>query len=264
MKRIEKKFSSLNKKGEKALVAYLTAGYPDLKVTREIILAFDRAGVDVLELGIPFSDPTADGPVIQEASQAALKNGVTLARILDLLADLRGSTEMPVILFSYYNPIFVFGAERFARQAAAAGADGVLVVDLPVEEAEELRVSTDEAGLDFITLVAPTTGIDRAKKMVKGASGFIYYISLTGVTGSGGPVVEEIRDRISVIRKISDLPVVAGFGISNTSQAREIASVADGIVVGSAIIRLIGEHARRPDLVQTVETFARSLKEAIG
>ena len=264
MKRIEKKFSSLNKKGEKALVAYLTAGYPDLKVTREIILAFDRAGVDVLELGIPFSDPTADGPVIQEASQAALKNGVTLARILDLLADLRGSTEMPVILFSYYNPIFIFGAERFARQAAAAGADGVLVVDLPVEEAEELRKSTDEAGLDFITLVAPTTGIDRAKKMVKGASGFIYYISLTGVTGSGGPVVEEIRDRISVIRKISDLPVVAGFGISNPSQAREIASVADGIVVGSAIIRLIGEHARRPDLVQTVETFARSLKEAIG
>jgi len=264
VKRIEKKFSSLNKKGEKALVAYLTAGYPDLKVTREIILAFDRAGVDVLELGIPFSDPTADGPVIQEASQAALKNGVTLARILDLLADLRGSTEMPVILFSYYNPIFIFGAERFARQAAAAGADGVLVVDLPVEEAEELRVSTDEAGLDFITLVAPTTGIDRAKKMVKGASGFIYYISLTGVTGSGGPVVEEIRDRISAIRKMSDLPVVAGFGISNTSQAREIAPVADGIVVGSAIIRLIGEHARGPDLVETVETFARSLKEAIG
>ena len=264
MKRIEKKFSSLNKKGEKALVAYLTAGYPDLKVTREIILAFDRAGVDVLELGIPFSDPTADGPVIQEASQAALKNGVTLARILDLLADLRGSTEMPVILFSYYNPIFIFGAERFARQAAAAGADGVLVVDLPVEEAEELRVSTDEAGLDFITLVAPTTGIDRAKKMVKGASGFIYYISLTGVTGSGGPVVEEIRDRISVIRKISDLPVVAGFGISNTSQAREIAPAADGIVVGSAFVRLIGEHAGKPNLGRTISAFARSLKEAIG
>jgi tryptophan synthase alpha chain len=254
----------LKKKGEKALVAYLTAGYPDLRVTREIILAFDRAGVDVLELGIPFSDPTADGPVIQEASQAALKNGVTLARVLDLLADLRVSTEIPVILFSYYNPIFVFGAERFARQAAAAGADGVLVVDLPVEEAAELRKSTDGAGLDFITLVAPTTGIDRAKKMVKGASGFIYYISLTGVTGSGGPVVEEIRDRISAIRKMSDLPVVAGFGISNTSQAREIAPVADGIVVGSAIIRLIGEHARGPDLVETVETFARSLKEAIG
>jgi len=264
VKRIEKKFSSLKKKGEKALVAYLTAGYPDLRVTREIILAFDRAGVDVLELGIPFSDPTADGPVIQEASQAALKNGVTLARVLDLLADLRVSTEIPVILFSYYNPIFVFGAERFARQAAAAGADGVLVVDLPVEEAAELRKSTDGAGLDFITLVAPTTGIDRAKKMVKGASGFIYYISLTGVTGSGGPVVEEIRDRISAIRKMSDLPVVAGFGISNTSQAREIAPVADGIVVGSAIIRLIGEHARGPDLVETVETFARSLKEAIG
>ena len=264
MKRIEKKFSGLKKKGEKALVAYLTAGYPDFRATREIILACDRAGVDVLELGIPFSDPTADGPIIQGASQAALKNGVTLAKILDLVADLRVTTEIPVILFSYYNPIFVFGAERFARHAAAAGADGVLVVDLPVEEAAELRKSTDEAGLDFITLVAPTTGIDRAKKMVKSASGFIYYISLTGVTGSGRPVVEEIRDRISAIRKMSDLPVVAGFGISNPSQAREIATAADGVVVGSAIVRLIGEHAGRPDLARTVETFARSLKEAIG
>ncbi len=264
MKRIEKKFSGLKKKGEKALVAYLTAGYPDIRATREIILAFDRAGVDVLELGIPFSDPTADGPIIQGASQAALKNGVTLARILDLVADLRGSTQMPVILFSYYNPIFVFGAERFARQAAANGADGVLVVDLPVEEASELRKSTDEAGLDFITLIAPTTGIDRAKKMVKRASGFIYYISLTGVTGSGRPVLEEIRDKVSALRKMSALPVVAGFGISSPSQAREIAPAADGVVVGSAIVRLIGEHAGRPDLARTVEAFARSLKEAIG
>ena len=264
MKRIEKRFSELRERGEKALVAYLTAGYPDLGATREIILALDRAGADVLELGIPFSDPTADGPVIQAASQAALKNGVTLSRILDLVADLRGSTEMPVILFSYYNPIFVFGAERFARQAAAAGADGVLVVDLPVEEAGELKKSTDEAGLDFITLIAPTTGIDRAMRMVKGASGFIYYISLTGVTGTGAPVLEEIRDRVTFIRQISDLPVVAGFGISNPVQAREIATAADGIVVGSAFVRLIGEHAGKPDLGRTVEAFARSLKEAIG
>lgn len=264
MKRIDKKFTGLKKKGEKALVAYLTAGYPDLGTTGEIILALDRAGVDVLELGVPFSDPTADGPVIQGASHAALRNGVTLARILDLVADLRGSTEMPVILFSYYNPIFVFGTERFAREAAAAGVDGVLVVDLPVEESAELRKNTDEAGLDFITLIAPTTGIDRAKKMLKGASGFIYYISLTGVTGSGMPVIDEIRDRVSAIRKMSDLPVVAGFGISNPAQAREIAAAADGVVVGSAFVRLIGEHAARPDVAHTVETFARSLKEAIG
>jgi tryptophan synthase alpha chain len=264
VKRIEKRFSELRKKGEKALVAYLTAGYPDLEATRDIILALDRAGVDVLELGIPFSDPTADGPIIQASSHAALKNGVNIARILDLVSNLRGSTEMPVILFSYYNPIFVFGAERFTRQAAAAGADGVLVVDLPVEEAEELKKSTDEAGLDFITLIAPTTGSSRAKKMVKGASGFIYYISLTGVTGTGSPVLEEIRDRVAFIRQISDLPVVAGFGITNPSQAREIAPAADGVVVGSAFVRLIGEHAGKPALERTVEAFARSLKEAMG
>jgi tryptophan synthase alpha chain len=170
---------------------------------------------------------------------------------------------MPVILFSYYNPIFVFGAERFARQAAAAGADGVLVVDLPMEEAAELKEHTDQEGIDFITLVAPTTRLERTKKMVKGASGFIYYISLTGITGSGRPVLEEIRGRVSVIRQMSDLPVVTGFGITNPSQAREIAPAADGIVVGSAIVRLIGEHAGSPDLGRTVETFARSLKEAM-
>jgi tryptophan synthase alpha chain len=263
VKRIEKRFSELKQRGEKALVTYLTAGYPDLGTTREIILSLDRGGADVLELGIPFSDPTADGPIIQAASQAALKNGVNVTRILDLVADLRGSTEMPVVLFSYYNPIFVFGAERFARQAAAAGADGVLVVDLPVEEAGELKKSTDQAGLDFITLIAPTTGSDRVKKMVRGASGFIYYISLTGVTGTGTPVLEEIRERVAVIRRMSDLPVVAGFGITNPSQAREIAPAADGVVVGSAFVRLIGEHAGRPGLGRAFEDFARSLKEAI-
>ena len=264
MKRIEKQFSELKKRGEKALVAYLTAGYPDLRATKEIILAFEKAGVDVLELGVPFSDPTADGPTIQAASLAALRNGTTLAGILDLVAEVRDLTEMPVILFSYYNPIFVFGAERFARQAASAGADGVLVVDLPLEEAAELKGHTDQEGIDFITLVAPTTGIERTKKMVKGASGFIYYISLTGVTGTGTPVIEEIRDRVAVIRQMSDLPVVAGFGITNPSQARKIAPAADGIVVGSAIVRLIGEHAGNPELGRTVETFARSLKEAMG
>jgi len=264
VKRIEKQFSELKKRGEKALVAYLTAGYPDLRATKEIILAFEKAGVDVLELGVPFSDPTADGPTIQAASLAALRNGTTLAGILDLVAEVRDLTEMPVILFSYYNPIFVFGAERFARQAASAGADGVLVVDLPLEEAAELKGHTDQEGIDFITLVAPTTGIERTKKMVKGASGFIYYISLTGVTGTGTPVIEEIRDRVAVIRQMSDLPVVAGFGITNPSQARKIAPAADGIVVGSAIVRLIGEHAGNPELGRTVETFARSLKEAMG
>ncbi len=264
MKRIERRFSDLKKKRQKALVAYLTAGYPDLGATREIVPALDRAGVDVLELGIPFSDPTADGPVIQAASRAALINGVNVPKILDLVADLRRSTQMPVVLFSYYNPIFVYGTERFARQAASAGADGVLVVDLPAEEAGELKESTDEAGLDFITLIAPTTGSERTKAMVKGASGFIYYISLTGVTGTGAPVIDEVRDRVALIKQSSDLPVVAGFGITNPAQAGEIAPAADGIVVGSAFVRLVGQQAGKPDLGRAVETFARSLKDALG
>ena len=161
MKRIEKRFAQLKEKREKALVAYLTAGYPDLETTRDLIPALDAAGVDVLELGVSFSDPTADGPAIQRASQRALRNGTTLSRILSLVGDLRPSTDLPIVLFSYYNPIHAYGTQRFAREAAAAGADGVLVVDLPAEEAGELRKHTDPAGLDFISLVAPTTGAER-------------------------------------------------------------------------------------------------------
>ncbi len=174
MKRIEKKFAELTKKGEKALVAYITAGYPDLETTRALIPALARAGVDILEVGVPFSDPTADGPVIQAASQAALKNGTTLARVLDLAGELRSEVEIPLVLFSYYNPIFSMGSAAFSERAAAAGVDGVLVVDLPAEEADELRNQTDPAGIDFISLVAPTTGGERIRKVLKAASGFIY------------------------------------------------------------------------------------------
>ncbi len=206
MKRIEKTFAELKKKGEKALVAYITAGYPDLETTRALIPALAKAGVDILEVGVPFSDPTADGPVIQAASQAALKNGTTLTGVLDLIAGLRGAVEIPLVLFSYYNPIFSMGSAPFARRAAAAGVDGVLVVDLPAEEAGELRGETDPAGIDFISLVAPTTGGDRVGKVVKAASGFIYYISVTGVTGTRGPDLEETRTNVGVIRTHDEAP----------------------------------------------------------
>jgi tryptophan synthase alpha chain len=264
MGRIEKKFSELRKKGGKALVVYLTAGYPDLATSRDLILALDAAGADVLELGVPFSDPTADGPAIQKASQEAIQNGTTLSRVLSLIGDLRSSTDIPMVLFSYYNPIFSFGNQRFAREAAEAGADGVLVVDLPLEEAAELKKHTDPTGLDFISLVAPTTGVERSKKIVEGASGFIYYISLTGVTGEGKPPLEEIREKVSQIKHETELPVVAGFGISGTGEAREIAAVADGIVVGSAFIRLIGKHPEKRTMTDAVGAFAQGLKRAIG
>jgi len=263
MKRIEKRFAGLKERGEKALVAYLTAGFPDLETTRDLILALDAAGVDVLELGVPFSDPTADGPSIQRASQKALQNGATLPRILGLVENLRPSTDMPVVLFSYYNPILAYGNDRFARRAGDAGADGVLVVDLPAEEAGELKKHTDPAGLNFISLVAPTTGPERVRQIVKGASGFIYYISLTGVTGTGRPQVQEIRQNVSRIKKVTQVPVVAGFGVSTPAQAREIAANADGVVVGSAFIRLIGQHPDRQRMTESVSAFAQELKKAI-
>ena len=254
---------SLKKNGSKALVAYLTAGYPDRQTTEELVSDLDRAGVDVLELGVPFSDPTADGPAIQKASHRALQNGTTLPRVLDLLRGLRKSTEMPIVLFSYYNPIFVFGNRRFAREAAAAGADGVLVVDLPLEEAEELRKFTAEAGLSFIPLVAPTTGARRMEQIARDASGFIYYVSLTGVTGTGSPVLEELQRNVGRIKSKTEIPVVAGFGISTPAQAREIAAAADGIVVGSAFIRLISQNEDKMKAGDAVYELARSIKGAL-
>ncbi len=262
--RIEKRFFELEGKKEKALVAYLTAGYPDLDMTRHLILALDAAGADVLELGVPFSDPTADGPVIQGSSQKALRNGTTLPRILDLVEKLRPSTAMPIIIFSYYNPILAYGNQRFARDAAGVGVDGALVVDLPTEEAAELKEHTGARGIDFIPLIAPTTGPARASKILQGASGFIYYISLTGVTGTGRPRLQEIRMNVTRIRKMTRLPVVAGFGISTPAQAKEIAAQADGVVVGSAFIRLMKENSkRRAAAPEAVYTLARKLKGAL-
>ena len=264
MKRIERTFAALKKKGEKALVAYITAGYPDLETTRKLIPGLARAGVDILEVGVPFSDPTADGPVIQGASQAALKNGTTLPRILDMIGELRSSVQMPLVLFSYYNPIFSMGGAAFAKRAAAAGVDGLLVVDLPAEEAGELRVETDPAGIDFISLVAPTTAEGRIRKVMRAASGFIYYISVTGVTGTRGPELDETRKNVAAIRALTKLPVVVGFGVSTPEQARQIGEMADGVVVGSAFVKLIGEKTGSPDMIDSVKSYAASLKAAIG
>jgi len=263
MRRIETTFAKLKEKGERALVAYITAGYPDLGTTRLLIPALERAGVDIIEVGVPFSDPTADGPVIQAASQAALKNGTTLDRVLGLVGELRRGVQIPLVLFSYYNPIFSMGTGSFAGRAAASGVDGVLVVDLPAEEAEELRRHTDPAGIDFISLVAPTTGADRVRKIVRAAAGFVYYISVTGVTGTRGPEVEESRKNIGMIRALTPLPVVVGFGVSTPAQAREIGGLADGVVVGSAFVKLIGEKAGDPGMAGDVGAYAANLKAAL-
>lgn len=263
MSRIEEKFRRLKEENAKALIAYLTAGDPDLETTREIILAMDRAGVDILEIGVPFSDPTADGPIIQAASHRALEAGATLTGILEMIEAVREVSEIPIVLFGYYNPILSYGNEHFAQRARAAGVDGILVVDLPPEEAEELRRHTDREGIDFISLIAPTTTDERIRTIAHGAGGFLYYISITGVTGTDKPQVADIKRDVERIRTVTDLPVAVGFGISTPEQAREIAPHADGIVIGSAFVRLIGEGADTNNRVNIVAGYARDIKQAI-
>jgi tryptophan synthase alpha chain len=263
-RRIERKFRDLKEKKEKALVMYLTAGDPDMQTTRGLILALEDAGVDIIEIGVPFSDPTADGPVIQAASQRSLHGGTTLSGILDMIESLRTVSEIPVVLFGYYNPIYSFGTERFAARAKQAGVDGILVVDLPPEESQELRRHTDRAGLDFISLIAPTSSDRRIATIAKSATGFLYYISITGVTGTAQPVMQNIGVDAARIRKISALPLVVGFGISTPVQAAEGASYADGVVIGSAFVRLIEENAAKGGLMRIASSFAGDIKRALS
>lgn len=262
MGRIKRKFRSLRDKGEKAVIVYLTAGDPSLERTKEIILGLDAAGVDILEIGVPFSDPTADGPIIQAASQRALQNGATLSGILDMIESLREVSEIPIVLFGYYNPIFIYGNERFAKRAKEAGVDGILVVDLPPEESTDLRRYTDRSGIDFISLIAPTTSTERIRKISRDATGFLYCISITGVTGTARPQVVDIKRDVERIRKITALPLAVGFGISTPQQAGEIAPYVDGIVIGSAFVRLIEENRDRVDMIHIVSDYVRKMKKS--
>ncbi|HYA12863.1 MAG TPA: tryptophan synthase subunit alpha [Syntrophales bacterium] len=261
--RIEKKFGDLKQKNRKALVVYLTAGDPDLETTRRLASSLQEAGADILEIGVPFSDPTADGPIIQVASQRALRAGVTLSGILDMIETLRNDCQIPIVLFGYYNPIFSYGSERFALRAKKVGVDGILVVDLPQEESHELRQYTDRTGIDFISLVAPTTNDQRIRHISKKATGFLYYISITGVTGTAKPLIENIEADVARIRRITALPLVIGFGISTPVQAAEIASYADGIVIGSAFVDLIGKNSGNENLIQIASSFVRDIKSAL-
>jgi tryptophan synthase alpha chain len=263
MKRIEKKFASLRANNEKALIVYLTAGDPSLDITKKLIFGLEKAGVDILEIGVPFSDPTADGPVIQAASQRALKAGTTLEGVLNLVTEVRKVSEIPIVLFGYFNPIFAYSVNKFAHAALKAGVDGVLVVDLPYEEAQELRIYTDAVGIDFISLIAPTTDKERLSKIAAKATGFLYYISITGITGTAAPKIDNIKTEVEKIREITKLPIAVGFGISTPWQAREIGRFADGVVIGSAVVRLIDENKNNHDLVKIVSGYANVIKNAL-
>lgn len=235
--RINNQFSRFKRDNRTGLVGYLTAGDPDYKTSLKNILGGIEAGIDVLELGIPFSDPTADGPVIQAASHRALNSGMTVSKALSMVEDIRKETDIPVILFGYSNPFFHYGFDKIARDSANAGADGMLIVDLPFEETAEVSAPFQLNDLAIIPLVAPTTGLDRMKLILSKSQGFIYYIMVNGVTGQRSSIAVDVKDHIELIRKASPLPIAAGFGISNGKQASmAAASSADAVVVGSALV----------------------------
>lgn len=248
MSRIAQTFRQLKKNGRKALIPFIVAGDPSLKETERLIYTLAEAGADLLELGVPFSDPMADGPVIQAASERALKNGVTLAAIFKLVGRVRRKTNIPLILMGYYNPIFVMGLEAFARKARDSGVDGVLVVDLPPEEARPLALVLKKYKLDLIFLLAPTSTEVRIRQAVRQGSGFLYYVALTGVTGAKLAINAELHDQVQRIRKLSTRPIVVGFGISKPAQIKQIGADCDGVVVGSALVKLI--HASRGKSLQ--------------
>jgi tryptophan synthase alpha chain len=260
--RIARRFAELARRGELGLVAYLTAGDPTLEATEKIVLAAAEAGADVIELGVPFSDPLADGPTIQRASERALKSGTTLAGILALVGRLRQKTDVPLILFSYYNPILQMGLEKFAASAAASGADGVLATDLTPEEAGDYRAILRAHGLDTIFLAAPTSTDKRLERIAAATSGFLYLISRTGVTGTRDALPEELPALVRRARKATRLPIAVGFGISLPTHVSVLGGIADAAVVGSAIVAEIERAATPEAAAEAVANLIRTLKQA--
>jgi tryptophan synthase alpha chain len=239
------------------------AGDPFLEKTEELVLELERAGADIVELGVPFSDPIADGPVIQRAGQRSLKWKTSIKDVLTLVRDLRGKTDLPLVLMSYYNPVLRFGEDRFIQEAVSVGLDGVILPDLTPEEGGGFLKGAGSAGLDTVLMLAPTSTPDRIRIVGSLSRGFIYYVSLTGITGAKMADIREIQDRLRRVRRRTSLPFAVGFGVATPKQAGEVASLADGVIVGSAIVRLIEENADRPDLVTIVSRFVQELKEQV-
>jgi tryptophan synthase alpha chain len=257
--RIAAAFARARNERRPALIPYLVAGDPDLATTRSLVQALARGGADLVELGVPFSDPIADGPVNQRAAERALRNGVSLADVLALAAELAAEGAPPIVLFTYYNPIHRMGPEAFATEAQRARVSGVLVTDLPPEEAGDLRAALDAHDIDLIYLLSPTSGRDRVELIARAARGFLYFISRTGVTGVRQELPRELEEQVRAIRAVCPLPIAVGFGISRAEQVRTVAGFADGVVVGSALVRLVEETANRAALPAAVEAFCRAL-----
>lgn len=263
MNRIGARFAELRARRETALIPFVTAGDPSLETTLKALHVLERSGADLIELGMPFSDPMADGPTIQRASERALKGGVTLPRVLELVREFRRGSEIPLILFGYYNPFFRYGLRRFARETRSVGVDGILCVDLPPEESEELKHWTDAEGLDTIFLLAPTSDGERMRLVGREGRGFVYYVSLTGVTGARKRFENRLHTQVARVRRYTSLPIGVGFGVSVPRQAAWIASFADAVVVGSALIEIMEKAEPNREKVERAGQFVARLKRAM-
>ncbi|QFS83783.1 Tryptophan synthase alpha chain [Roseivivax sp. THAF40] len=257
MTRIDAKFATLRAEGKKAFVSYVMAGDPDVPTSLELIKGLPGAGVDIIELGLPFTDPMADGPTIQEAGQRALAGHMTLDQTLQMVADFRkGDDETPIVMMGYYNPIYSRGVDRFLEQAKQAGIDGLIIVDLPPEEDDELCIPAQKAGLNFIRLATPTTDDKRLPKVLENTSGFVYYVSITGITGAAAAKAEDVAPEVARIKAQTDLPVIVGFGIRTPDASESIAAIADGCVVGSAIVSEMAQGKPVSEVLAFVKSLA--------
>jgi len=261
--KLDRTFAQLRQSGEKALIAYVMAGDPSLQDTEQLVVELEQAGADIIELGVPFSDPIADGPVIQQAAERALRSGTSLRTILSMVTRLRARTQIPLVLMAYYNNIHAFGPERFCHEAAQAGVDGLIMPDMPPDEAGPLREPAAAAGLQLIFLLAPTSTVERRTFVARQSQGFVYYVSLTGITGAKLLSVADVGKNVEKIRKVTHVPVAVGFGVATPEDAANIAAIADGVIVGSAIVKQIAAHREKPEMVKHVAEFVRSLKTAM-
>ncbi len=261
--RITHKFQQLRARNEAALIPFIVAGDPDLRHTGMLVMEMEARGADIIELGVPFSDPMADGPANQRSLARGLAAGASLSAILGLVGELRKQTQIPIILFGYFNPFYRYGCERLCADAAQAGVDGLLVVDMPPEESRELAKPARAAGVDLIYLLAPTTPLERSRTISRSASGFLYYVSVTGVTGAREQVGADVESHVRDLSSITDLPIGVGFGISTPTQARQVAAYADAVVVGSALSLLIEAHGKTDQLLPAVGGLVGAMKEAM-
>jgi tryptophan synthase alpha chain len=264
MNRIDSTFRNNLKQGKKSLILFLTAGDPDLDTTERLIPDIFDAGADLIEIGVPFSDPLADGPTIQESFTKALKKGVTLKKIFGMVSRIRKKSDKPIVLMSAYNLIYRYGIKEFANDASKAGVDGVILPDLIPEEAGSVLPTLRTKGIHPIFLAAPTSGTERLRKISKVSKGFLYYISIKGITGAKKPSVKEIRDQVTEIRRVTKLPVACGFGISTPEQAADIAKVTDGVIIGSALVKLIGKKGSKAENRKASIRFVKRIRSAIN